>query len=29
VVVDTSAMTEAQVIAHLRDLVEHRSGAVR
>jgi cytidylate kinase len=29
VVVDTSEMTEAQVIAHLRDLVEQRSGAVR
>jgi CMP/dCMP kinase len=28
-VVDTSDMTEAQVIAHLRDLVEQRSGAVR
>lgn len=29
VVVDTSDMTEAQVIAHLRGLVEQRSGAVR
>jgi cytidylate kinase len=29
VVVDTSEMTEAQVIARLRDLVEQRSGAVR
>lgn len=29
VVVDTSEMTEAQVISHLRDLVTQRSGAVR
>ncbi|WP_407686466.1 (d)CMP kinase [Mycobacterium sp. HUMS_1102779] len=29
VVVDTSDMTEAQVIAHLLELVEQRSGAVR
>ena len=29
VVVDTSEMTEAQVISHLRDLVKQRSGAVR
>lgn len=29
VVVDTSEMTEAQVITHLRDLVKQRSGAVR
>lgn len=29
VVVDTSEMTEAQVITHLRDLVDQRSGAVR
>jgi len=29
VVVDTSEMTEAQVISHLRDVVEQRSGAVR
>ena len=29
VVVDTSEMTEAQVISHLRDLVNQRSGAVR
>ncbi|WP_406815775.1 (d)CMP kinase [Mycobacterium sp. M23085] len=29
VVVDTSEMTEAQVISHLRDLVDQRSGAVR
>lgn len=29
VVVDTSEMTEAQVISHLRDLVRQRSGAVR
>ncbi|MEB4211068.1 (d)CMP kinase [Mycobacterium sp. 94-17] len=29
VVVDTSDMTEAQVISRLRDLVEQRSGAVR
>ncbi|OBF10017.1 (d)CMP kinase [Mycobacterium sp. 852002-10029_SCH5224772] len=29
VVVDTSEMTEAQVISHLRDLVQQRSGAVR
>lgn len=28
-VVDTSEMTEAQVISHLRDLVKQRSGAVR
>ncbi|CPR07505.1 cytidylate kinase [Mycobacterium bohemicum DSM 44277] len=29
VVVDTSSMTEAQVIAHLLELVEQRSGAMR
>lgn len=29
IVVDTSEMTEAQVIARLRDLVKQRSGAVR
>ncbi len=29
VVVDTSEMTEPQVISHLRDLVKQRSGAVR
>jgi len=29
VVVDTSNMTEAEVIAHLMDLVKQRSGAVR
>lgn len=29
VIVDTSEMTEAQVITHLRDLVKQRSGAVR
>jgi cytidylate kinase len=29
VIVDTSDMTEAQVIAHLLDLVKQRSGAVR
>ena len=29
VIVDTSDMTEAQVIAHLRELVKQRSGAVR
>jgi cytidylate kinase len=29
VVVDTSEMTEAEVIAHLRDLVTQRNGAVR
>jgi cytidylate kinase len=29
VVVDTSDMTEDQVIAHLRDLVERRNGAMR
>ncbi|MDD4867614.1 MAG: (d)CMP kinase, partial [Mycobacterium sp.] len=29
VVLDTSEMTEAQVIAHLLDLVEQRSGAMR
>jgi cytidylate kinase len=29
VVVDTSDMTEAQVIAHLRELVRQKSGAVR
>jgi cytidylate kinase len=29
VVVDTSDMTEAQVIAHLLELVKQRSGAVR
>ena len=29
VIVDTSAMTEAQVIAHLLELVKQRSGAVR
>jgi cytidylate kinase len=29
VVVDTSDMTEAQVISHLLELVEQRSGAAR
>lgn len=29
VIVDTSEMTEAEVVAHLLDLVEQRSGAVR
>jgi cytidylate kinase len=29
VIVDTSDMTEAEVIAHLMDLVKQRSGAVR
>ena len=28
-IVDTSEMTQAEVIAHLRDLVEQRTGAVR
>jgi CMP/dCMP kinase len=28
-VVDTSEMTESEVIAHLRDLVEQRTGAIR
>ena len=28
-VVDTSEMTQAEVVAHLRDLVEQRTGAVR
>jgi cytidylate kinase len=29
VIVDTSEMTEAEVVAHLLQLVEQRSGAVR
>ncbi|WP_207547211.1 (d)CMP kinase, partial [Mycobacterium talmoniae] len=29
VVVDTSEMTQAQVVAHLQDLVTQRSGAMR
>lgn len=29
VIVDTSAMTQAEVIAHLRELVEQRTGAAR
>jgi cytidylate kinase len=29
VIVDTGNMTEAEVIAHLMDLVKQRSGAVR
>lgn len=29
VIVDTSDMTKAEVIAHLRDLIEERTGAVR
>lgn len=29
VIVDTSEMTQAEVIAHLKDLVEQRTGAVR
>lgn len=29
VIVDTSEMTQAEVIAHLRDLVQQRTGAVR
>jgi cytidylate kinase len=28
-IVDTSEMSQAEVIAHLRDLVEQRTGAVR
>jgi cytidylate kinase len=28
-IVDTSDMTQAEVIAHLRDLVKERTGAVR
>jgi cytidylate kinase len=28
-IVDTSDMTQAEVIAHLRDLVEQRTGVVR